>query len=217
MDDAIVPLIDHTLLKPEATEQQIRQLCAEALEYGFASVCINPYYVPLVADLLKGSPVKACTVIGFPLGAANPEVKAHEAKLAVEQGACEVDMVINIGALKSGRYDCVQNDIEHVVRAVHPDALVKVILESALLSDDEIVRACQLARLAGAQFVKTSTGFGPGGATTKDVALIRSTVGQGMAVKASGGISTRTDAVAMIAAGATRIGTSAGVRIATGE
>ncbi len=217
LDDAIVPLIDHTLLKPEATEEQVRQLCAEALEYGFATVCINPYYVSLVADLLKGSRVKACTVVGFPLGAANPEVKAHEASLAVDQGAREIDMVINIGALKSGREDWVRNDIERVVRAAHPDALVKVILESALLSDGEIVRACQLARAAGADFVKTSTGFGPGGATAEDVALMRATVGRGMGVKASGGISTRADAAAMIAAGATRIGASAGVRIAAGE
>ncbi len=217
LDDAIVPLIDHTLLKPEATEEQVRQLCAEALEYGFASVCINPYYVSLVAGLLEGSRVRACTVVGFPLGAANPEIKAHETRLAVEQGAREIDMVINIGALKSGRDDWVENDIAQVVGAAHPDALVKVILESALLSDDEIVRACHLARDAGADFVKTSTGFGPGGATAEDVALMRATVGRGMGVKASGGISTRADAAAMIAAGATRIGASAGVRIAAGE
>ncbi len=217
LDDAIVPLIDHTLLKPEATEEQVRRLCAEALEYGFASVCINPCYVELVADLLQGSRVQACTVVGFPLGASNPDVKAHEAGLAVQQGAREIDMVINIGALKSGHDERVQHDIERVVEASRPGAIVKVILESALLSDDEIVRACQLARAAGADFVKTSTGFGPGGATAEDVALMRATVGRGMGVKASGGISTRADAAAMIAAGATRIGASAGVRIAAGN
>ena len=217
LDDAIVPLIDHTLLKPEATTEQVEHLCAEALEYGFASVCVNPCHVSLVADLLKGSAVRACTVVGFPLGATNSEVKAYETKLAVEQGAREIDMVINIGALKSGQDDRVRNDIEQVVQAAQPQALVKVILESALLSDREIVRACQLARAAGANFVKTSTGFGPGGATAEDVALMRATVGRGMGVKASGGISTRADAAAMIAAGATRIGASAGVRIAAGE
>jgi len=217
LDDAIAPLIDHTLLKPEATPEQARQLCAEALELGFASVCVNPCHVSLVADLLKGSSVRACTVVGFPLGATDSEVKAFEAKLAVGQGANEIDMVINIGALKSGRDDWVRSDIEGVVQAAGPGALVKVILESALLSDDEIVRACQLARTARANFVKTSTGFGPGGATAKDVALMRATVGRDMGVKASGGISTRADAAAMIAAGATRIGASAGVRIAAGE
>lgn len=217
LDDAITHLIDHTLLKPEATEQQVRRLCDEALEYGFASVCVNPYYVPLVADTLRGSPVRACTVVGFPLGANMPETKAAEARLAVQQGATEIDMVLNVGALKSGRDDWVSWDIEQVVEAGRTTALVKVILETALLDDEEIVRACRLAREAGAEFVKTSTGFGPGGATTDDVALMRRTVGREMGVKASGGIGSRREAAEMIAAGATRIGASAGVRIARGE
>ncbi len=217
LDDAIAPLIDHTLLKPEATEQQIRQLCVEAREYGFASVCVNPYYVPLVADLLQDSQVRTCTVVGFPLGASMPEIKAEEARRAVEQGATEVDMVINIGALKSKRHDWVLWDIRQVVQAAHPKALVKVILETALLEQEEIVRACTLARDAGAEFVKTSTGFGPGGATAKDVQLMRRTVGREMGVKASGGIGSRQTAAEMIVAGATRLGASAGVRIVRGE
>lgn len=214
LDDTITPLIDHTLLKPEATEAQVRRLCAEALEHGFASVCVNPYYVPLVSDLLGGSAVRTCTVVGFPLGAGMPETKAAETRLAVQQGATEIDMVLNIGALKSGRDDWVRWDIEQVVETAHPRALVKVILETALLDREEIVRACRLAREAGAEFVKTSTGFGPGGATTEDVALMRRTVGRTMGVKAAGGIGSRREAAEMIAAGATRIGASAGVRIA---
>ncbi len=217
LGDAITPLIDHTLLKPEATEVQVRELCAEAVEFGFASVCINPWYVPLVAELLAGSSVRACTVIGFPLGANQSETKAGEARLAAMQGATELDMVINVGALKSGNDDAVREDIRGVVEAGRPTALVKVILETALLCPKEIARACCLARDAGAAFVKTSTGFGPGGATVDDVALMRQTVGRMMGVKASGGIGTRQDAAAMIAAGATRIGASAGVRIAGGE
>lgn len=217
LDDAIAPLIDHTLLKPEATEQQVRELCGEALEFGFASVCINPYYVPLAADLLSGSAVRTCTVVGFPLGANMAQLKAQETRLAVEQGATEIDMVINIGALRSKRDDWVLWDIRQVVEAAHPQALVKVILESALLSDEEIVRACNLARDAGAEFVKTSTGFGPGGATAEDVSLMRRTVGRSMGVKASGGIGSRQTAAEMIAAGATRLGASAGVRIVRGE
>ncbi len=217
LGDAITPLIDHTLLKPEATEAQVRELCAEAVEFGFASVCINPWFVPLVAELLAGSSVRACTVIGFPLGANRSETKASEARLAAAQGATELDMVINIGALESGNDDTVRADIRGVVEAGSPTAIVKVILETALLSADEIARACCLARDAGAAFVKTSTGFGPGGATVEDVALMRRTVGRMMGVKASGGIGTRQDAAAMIAAGATRIGASAGVRIAGGQ
>jgi deoxyribose-phosphate aldolase len=217
LGDAITPLIDHTLLKPEATEAQVRELCVEATEFGFASVCINPWYVPLVAELLADSPVRACTVVGFPLGANRSETKASEARLAAAQGATELDMVINVGALKSGKDDVVREDIRGVVEAGHPTAIIKVILETALLTADEIERACCLARDAGAAFVKTSTGFGPGGATVEDVALMRRTVGRMMGVKASGGIGTRQDAAAMIAAGATRIGASAGVRIAGGQ
>lgn len=217
LDDAIAPLIDHTLLKPEATDGQVRQLCAEAREYGFASVCVNPCFVPLAAELLAGSSVRVCTVVGFPLGANTSEIKAGEARLAVAQGATELDMVQNVGALKSGCDDRVEADIREVVRAAHPGALVKVILETALLDDDEIVRACRLARAAGAEFVKTSTGFGPGGATAHHVALMRRTVGRAMGVKASGGIGTRETAAQMIAAGATRIGASAGVRIVRGD
>jgi deoxyribose-phosphate aldolase len=215
-DDAITPLIDHTLLKPEATEAQVRELCAEAREFGFASVCVNPWYVPLVAELLADSAVRRCTVIGFPLGANRAETKAAEAQLAVANGATELDMVINVGALKSGRTDVVRDDIRGVVQAGGSTAITKVILETALLTADEITCACELAREAGAAFVKTSTGFGPGGATVEDVSLMRRTVGRSMGVKASGGIGTRQDAAAMIAAGATRIGASAGVRIAGG-
>lgn len=217
LGDAITPLIDHTLLKPEATEAQVRELCAEAIEFGFASVCVNPWYVPLVAELLAGSPVRACTVIGFPLGANQSQTKAYEARLAAAQGATELDMVINVGALKSGKDDIVREDIRGVVEAGRPTAIIKVILETALLSEGEIAHACCIARDAGAVFVKTSTGFGPGGATVEDVALMRRTVGRAMGVKASGGIGTRQDAAAMIAAGATRIGASAGVRIAGGQ
>jgi len=216
-DDAITPLIDHTLLKPEATAVQVRELCAEAVEFGFASVCVNPSHVPLVAELLGGSNVKVCTVIGFPLGANASLTKLNEAKLAVAQGASELDMVINVGALKSGMDDLVRDDIRGVVEAGGHSAITKVILETALLTPEEIGRACCLARDAGAAFVKTSTGFGPGGATVEDVALMRRTVGRSMGVKASGGIGTRQDAADMIAAGATRIGASAGVRIAGGS
>lgn len=217
LGDAIAPLIDHTLLKPEASERQVRDLCAEAREFGFASVCINPYWVPLVSELLRGSAVRTCTVVGFPLGASMTATKSSETRLAVEQGATEIDMVINLGALRSGDDTTVRQDIAAVVQAAHPRALVKVILETALLEDDEIVRACSLARDAGAEFVKTSTGFGPGGATAHDVALMRRTVGLQMGVKASGGIGTRAAAAEMIAAGATRIGASAGVRIVRGN
>jgi deoxyribose-phosphate aldolase len=216
LDDGIAALIDHTLLRADATEAQIKQLCREAAEYCFASVCIHPYYVPLAADLLCGSGVPVCTVVGFPLGANMPETKAGEAAQAVESGATEIDMVINVGALKSARYDWVRHDIERVVGSSHPKAIVKVIIETALLTDEEKVIACELARDAGAEFVKTSTGFGPGGATTDDVALMRRTVGAGMGVKASGGIGDREKAAEMIAAGATRIGASAGVRIVRG-
>ena len=212
--DAIARLIDHTVLKPQATEADIVRICREAIDYGFASVCVNPYYVPLVADMLRGSRVLTCTVVGFPLGANMPETKVTETRRAVADGAQEIDMVINVGALKSARYDWMRHDVEQVVTAAHAgDSIVKVILETALLTDEEKIIACEICRDAGAEFVKTSTGFGPGGATTDDVALMRRVVGERMGVKASGGIGSRQDAAAMIAAGATRIGASAGVRI----
>lgn len=210
----IAKLIDHTLLKPEATRDQIAQLCREAREYGFAAVCVNPCYVGLAAELLRGSPVKVCSVVGFPLGATLPEVKAYEARRAIEEGAAEIDMVINIGALKSGDLELVRRDIAAVVDVCHAKgALCKVIIEAALLSDEEKVLACQLAKAAGADYVKTSTGFGPGGATVHDVALMRRTVGPEMGVKAAGGIRSYEAAKAMLEAGATRIGASAGVKI----
>jgi deoxyribose-phosphate aldolase len=215
--DAIAKLIDHTVLKPQATEADIVRICREAVDYGFASVCVNPYYVPLVADMVRGSQVLTCTVVGFPLGANMPETKVAEAARGVADGARELDMVIKVGALKSARYDWVRHDIEGVVAAGRRGgAIVKVILETALLTDEEKIIACEISRDAGAAFVKTSTGFGPGGATTDDVALMRRIVGAGMGVKASGGIGSRQDAAAMIAAGATRIGASAGVRITRG-
>jgi len=209
--------IDHTLLKPDATRDEIDVLCAEALEYGFASVCINPYWVKRAAESLRGSAVKVCTVIGFPLGAATSDVKAAETRRALRDGAKEVDMVLNIGALKSGEHDVVLKDIERVVDAAHEaGALAKVILETALLTDEEKVIASSLARQARADFVKTSTGFGGGGATIYDVALMRETVGPDMGIKASGGVRTTEDVEDMIAAGATRIGASAGVQIVGG-
>jgi deoxyribose-phosphate aldolase len=210
--------IDHTMLKPEATAAEIDQLCQEAEQYHFASVCINPTWVKRAAENLRGTSVPVCTVIGFPLGATTPEIKAMEARRALRDGAREVDMVLNIGALKSGDYDLVRNDIEKVVDAAHDGgALCKVILETALLTDEEKVIASSLAKGAKADFVKTSTGFGPGGATVYDVALMRETVGPHMGVKASGGVRTADDAEDMIAAGATRIGASAGVEIVGGK
>jgi deoxyribose-phosphate aldolase len=207
-------LIDHTLLKPDASQEEIAQLCYEARTYGFASVCINPAHVRLAAQLLKGSDVAVCTVVGFPLGATPATVKAFETQQAIRDGASEIDMVINIGALKSKDYHVVHEDIAAVVRAAHAgNALVKVIIEAALLSDEEKVIASQLAKAAGADFVKTSTGFGPGGATAADVSLMRRVVGPAMGVKAAGGVRNLADAESMIAAGATRIGASAGVRI----
>ena len=207
--------IDHTLLKPDSTEEQVRRICAEALEYNFRSVCINPTWVPLVAELLRGSEVLTCTVVGFPLGANEPAIKAMEARRAIRNGAREIDMVINIGALKSGNDDLVFRDIQAVVEdCVDGNAVCKVILETALLSDDEKRRASELARRAGAHFVKTSTGFSTGGATVSDVALMAEVVrGAGMEVKASGGISSYSDAKAMIEAGATRLGASASIGI----
>ena len=210
--------IDHTLLKPDTTSDEIDVLCDEALEYGFASVCINPTWVKRAAERLRGSDVKVCTVIGFPLGANAPEIKAMEARRALRDGAREVDMVINVGALKSGMHDVVKKDIEKVVDAAHESgAICKVILETALLTDEEKVIASALSKQAKADFVKTSTGFGGGGATVYDVALMRETVGPDMGVKASGGVRTLEDAEDMIAAGATRIGASAGVQIVGGS
>ncbi len=207
-------LIDHTLLKPTATADQIRQLCAEAREYRFAAVCVNPVWVPLCAELLAGSPVAVCTVVGFPLGADLSEAKAFEAERCVALGASEIDMVINIGALKAQDFAAVRDDIAAVVSSSHAaGAIVKVIIETAYLTDEEKVAACVLAKDAGADFVKTSTGFGPSGATAADVALMRRVVGPAIGVKAAGGIRSGGDFKSMVAAGANRIGASAGVKI----
>jgi len=206
--------IDHTLLKPDATPEQVATLCAEAREHHFASVCVNPCNVRQCAELLRGSSVLTCSVVGFPLGATVPEVKAYEAERVIWDGASEVDMVINVGALKGGDYALVQRDIEAVVHVAHRGrALTKVIIEAALLTDDEKVKACTLSKAAQAEFVKTSTGFGPGGATLHDVELMRRTVGPEMGVKAAGGIRDYATAEKMIHAGATRIGASASVKI----
>lgn len=216
-DLGLARMIDHTLLKPDATPDQVAQLCFEARKYGFASVCINPAWVKLSAQLLEGSPVKVCTVIGFPLGATAPEVKAFECQNAIENGANEIDMVINIGALKARDLELAAKDIRGVVAAAHGrGAIVKVIIEAALLSDEEKTIACLLSKEAGADFVKTSTGFASGGATVHDVALMRRAVGPEMGVKAAGGVRTYADAENMIKAGATRIGASAGVKILQG-
>ena len=204
--------IDHTLLKPVATDEQIVQLCREALASNFASVCVNPCHIRLAAAHLARSPIKACSVIGFPLGASTTRIKAAEAEQAVADGAAEVDMVISIGALKSGRLADVEDDIRQVA-AVAGGALVKVIIETCFLTATEKVTACRLAMNAGADFVKTSTGFGSGGATVADVRLMRSTVGSALGVKASGGVRTLADALAMLEAGANRIGTSSGMEI----
>jgi len=209
--------IDHTMLKPEATTAEIDQLADEAKEFGFASACVNPIWVKRVADRLRGSDVRTTAVIGFPLGANTPEIKAMETRRALRDGAREVDMVINVGALKSGDYDLVRKDIEKVVDAAHEGgAIVKVILETSKLSDEEKVIASAIAKDAKADYVKTSTGFGGGGATVFDVALMRETVGPDMGVKASGGVRTAEEVEDMIAAGATRIGASAGVQIISG-
>lgn len=208
-------LIDHTLLKPEATEADIKKLCDEAAEFGFASVCVNPSWVKRASQFLHGSGIPVCTVIGFPLGATLPDVKAFEARRAIFNGAREVDMVINIGALKSGDDCAVEDDIRAVADAAHENGiLLKVIIETALLTDEEKVRACLSAKNAGADFVKTSTGFAKGGATVEDVALMRRVVGEDLGVKASGGVKGIEDARAMFEAGATRIGASVGVKIA---
>jgi deoxyribose-phosphate aldolase len=214
VDPAIAALIDHTILKADATRAEIVKVCREARQYSFASVCVNSYWVPLVKAELAGSPVKVCTVVGFPLGAASTEAKVAETAVAVRDGAQEIDMVINIGALKSGDPDAVRADIGQVVRTAHQGrAIVKVIIETSLLQDEEKVLASKLSKQGGADFVKTSTGFSTGGATAHDVALMRSAVGPEMGVKASGGVRTLEDLRAMTAAGATRIGASASVKI----
>jgi deoxyribose-phosphate aldolase len=211
---AVAAVIDHTLLRPEATASAILRLCDEARSYGFASVCINPYWVELAAGRLEGSPVKVCTVVGFPLGANLTAIKVAETEAAIRAGAREIDMVMNIGEMCCGNDEAVGRDIRAVVEAAHAGgAIVKVILETALLDDERKSSACLLAKEAGAEFVKTSTGFGPSGATAHDVALMRAAVGPEMGVKASGGIRTLEDLKTMVAAGATRIGASAGVQI----
>ena len=212
----IAKLIDHTLLSPQATQKEITNLCMEAQCFSFASVCVNPFYVKFCSELLNDSPVKVCTVIGFPLGATTSQTKAFETQDAIANGADEVDMVINIGKLKSKQYDEVEDDIRAVVEA-SGDKLVKVIIEACLLTNDEKVKACQLSVAAGADYVKTSTGFSLHGATIEDVALMRQTVGPDIGVKAAGGARSLADAEAFIAAGATRIGTSAGVAIVSGD
>jgi len=210
----VAAMIDHTLLRPDATQKDIEALCREAAEYTFASVCVNPTWVALCARLLRGAPVKVCSVVGFPLGATTPDTKHYETRRAIFDGAREIDMVINLGALKSGDLRVVERDIEAVTAPCREaGALSKVIIEAALLTDDEKVTACTLAKAAGADYVKTSTGFGPGGATADDVALMRRVVGEEMGVKAAGGVRDLEGLQAMVAAGATRVGASAGVRI----
>ncbi|GIO00107.1 deoxyribose-phosphate aldolase [Brevibacillus laterosporus] len=216
--ESVAKYIDHTALKPDTTRDMIVKLCEEAKEYRFASVCVNPTWVSLCAELLKEAPeVKVCTVIGFPLGANTPELKAYETTNTIENGATEVDMVINVGALKDKNDQLVEQDIRAVVEAAKGKALVKVIIETCLLTEEEKVRACELAVKAGADFVKTSTGFSTGGATAEDIALMRKTVGPELGVKASGGIRSYADVEKMLQAGACRIGASAGVSIVKGE
>lgn len=207
-------MIDHTLLKPEATAQDVKKLCGEAKEYGFASVCVNPCHIALAALELKGSGITPCSVVGFPLGAGLGESKEYEAQRLIDLGAKELDMVINIGSAKAGDWNAVQRDIEAVVETAKGRALVKVIIETCLLTNDEKIKACKAAQKAGAGFVKTSTGFSNGGAAAQDVQLMRRTVGEAMGVKASGGIRDLKTALIMVKAGATRLGTSAGVEIA---
>jgi len=216
-DLKIACLIDHTILKPEATRSEVQQVCAEALQYEFASVCVNSFRAAQVAAALNGSAVKTCVVVGFPLGATATAAKVAETLGALADGASEIDMVLNIGALRDGDYAVVESDIRAVVAAASSrGAIVKVILETCLLTDEQKITACQLAKAAGAAFVKTSTGFSKGGATVEDIALMRKTVGPGMGVKASGGVRSPEDVKAMVEAGATRIGSSSGVKIVTG-
>ena len=212
----VAGMIDHTLLKQDATEDAIKKLCQEAIDNKFCSVCINPSYVPLCSELLKGSSVKVCTVIGFPLGATTTGSKVFEADEAIKNGAQEVDMVVNGGKIKSGDWDYVKNDIAKVVEVASGRALVKVIIETCLLTDEEKVRVCEISKEVGADFVKTSTGFSTGGATVEDIALMRKTVGPDMGVKASGGVRDAEKAKALIEAGATRLGASAGIAIVKG-
>ncbi len=216
-DPSYAKYMDHTVLKPETVRSTVKKFCDEAKQYKFASVCINPTHVKYVSEQLKGSGVKTCCVIGFPLGANTTLVKGLEAVEAVKNGAEEVDMVINVGALKDKEYDLVYEDIKAVVDGAHPRALVKVIIETCLLTDEEKVKACELAKRAGADFVKTSTGFGKGGATVEDVRLMKRTVGDSMMVKASTGINDRAVTDAMLAAGAVRMGTSKGIKIVNGD
>jgi deoxyribose-phosphate aldolase len=206
-------MIDHTILKAEATLEQVEKLCKEAIEYRFASVCVNSCFAAKVSEMLRGSGVKTCCVVGFPLGAMSIKAKAEETKEVIENGATEVDMVINVGALKSGDWDYVKRDIEAVVNAAKGKALVKVIIEACLLTEEEKVKVCTISKMAGADFVKTSTGFSTGGATVEDIKLMRLVVGPDMGVKASGGIKDYKTAMAMINAGASRIGTSSGISI----
>jgi deoxyribose-phosphate aldolase len=216
VEQGFAPLIDHTLLKPDATQAAVEQLCREAREFEFASVCVNPCNVKLASSLLEGAKVKVCSVVGFPLGANKKEIKAYEARKAILDGAREIDMVMNVGALKSGDCKLVEQDMRDVKETCGRSVITKVILETALLSDEEKIRACEIAKASGMDFVKTSTGFGPGGATVEDIKLMRSVVGEGMGVKASGGIRDAETAARMVEAGATRIGASASVKIVGG-
>lgn len=213
----IAKMIDHTILKPDATYDQVKQICGESIEYGFASVCVNPGFVPLVSEMLKGSGIPTCSVIGFPLGATTSKAKAFETKEAIENGAREIDMVINISALKSKDYNRVRSDIQEVVVAARGKAKVKVIIETCLLTNEEKIKACELSKEAGADFVKTSTGFSTGGATVEDIKLMRKVVGLNMGVKASGGVSDYSSAVAMLEAGACTLGDSDTCRIGTSK
>ncbi len=213
----IAKIIDHTVLKATTTEQEVVKICQEAKEYGFFSVCINPTHIELAKKELENSDVKVCTVIGFPLGANTKEVKAFETRDAISKGADEVDMVINIGALKDKKYDLVYEDIKAVVDAANKEALVKVIIETCYLTEEEKVKACELAVKAGTDFVKTSTGFGTGGSTPEDISLMRKTVGPDIGVKASGGVRCEKDAIAVTESGASRIGASASIAIVTGD
>ncbi|MDQ0708070.1 deoxyribose-phosphate aldolase [Arthrobacter sp. RCC_34] len=218
MSTNIASYIDHTLLKPDASREDVQRLCAEAVEYGFKSVCVNPVWVKTAVQALKGSQVLCCAVVGFPLGATPTDVKVFEARGAVEDGAAEIDMVINIASARADDKDALVEDIAAVAAAVHDgEAILKVIIETALLTDEQKVLACQASVEAGADFVKTSTGFNGGGATVEDVKLMRATVGPDLGVKASGGVRSLEDAQAMIAAGATRIGASSGIAIVKGE
>ncbi|MRH43078.1 deoxyribose-phosphate aldolase [Aquibacillus halophilus] len=217
MNKELAKMIDHTQLKPDTDNNKIDEIIREAIESGFASVCVNPYWVSYCYERLKDTDVKVCTVIGFPLGATTTETKVFETENAIKNGATEIDMVVNVGALKSNDYGTVEKDIRAVVHAAKDNALTKVIIETALLTDEEKVRACEIAKESGADYVKTSTGFSGGGASVEDIALMRRTVGPEMGVKASGGVRDRQSTEAMIEAGATRIGASAGVQIIAGE